>query len=262
MATAASETAASRNAWLSRSAVWVALLIAGSAAMLLALGPLGWRAGWWSYRLAFSSLMPWAFGCGIAGAALGLIVAAFGHSGLARRHFAAAFAAVVIGAVTAAVPWHYKQLNSKFPPLNDITTDWKSPPQFVAAVPLRKAEHGNSAVYGGAAVAALQRKFDPDIKPLIARQPPAKAFAAALATAREMGWQIIASDPASGHIEATDRSRWFGFADDIAVRIEAAGSGSRIDVRSSARHGHGDFGVNAARVRAYLAALRRAGLEP
>ena len=72
-----------------------------------------------------------------------------------------------------------------------------------------------------------------------------------------MGWAIVAADAAAGRIEASDRSRWFGFTDDIVVRIAASGSGSRVDVRSSARLGRSDFGVNAARVRAYLAELRQ-----
>ena len=70
-----------------------------------------------------------------------------------------------------------------------------------------------------------------------------------------MGWTIVAAD-AAGRIEASDRSRWFGFTDDIVIRVAAADSGSRVDVRSSSRRGRSDFGVNAARVRAYLAALR------
>jgi len=71
-----------------------------------------------------------------------------------------------------------------------------------------------------------------------------------------MGWTIVAADEAAGRIEASERSRWFGFTDDIIVRVTASGSGSRVDVRSSSRLGRSDFGVNAARVRAYLAELR------
>jgi uncharacterized protein (DUF1499 family) len=47
-----------------------------------------------------------------------------------------------------------------------------------------------------------------------------------------------------------------GFTDDIVVRIAPTNSGSRIDLRSSSRYGRGDFGVNAERIRDYLAALR------
>ena len=73
-----------------------------------------------------------------------------------------------------------------------------------------------------------------------------------------MGWTIVAADDTAGRIEASDRSRWFGFTDDIVIRITPSGSDSRIDVRSSSRLGRSDFGVNAARVRAYVAALRTA----
>src|SRR5437762_6913 len=44
----------------------VALLLALAAAVMLALGPLGWRAGWWHYRVGFFTLMPWAAYCGLA----------------------------------------------------------------------------------------------------------------------------------------------------------------------------------------------------
>jgi uncharacterized protein (DUF1499 family) len=70
------------------------------------------------------------------------------------------------------------------------------------------------------------------------------------------GWTVVASDPASGRIEANDTSRWFRFTDDVVIRVAPDGAGSRVDVRSESRQGRSDFGVNAKRVRAYLAALR------
>ena len=88
--------------------------------------------------------------------------------------------------------------------------------------------------------------------------PPVTAFNRALDTAPRMGWTIVAADDTAGRIEASDRSRWFGFTDDIVIRITASDSGSRIDLRSSSRQGRSDFGVNAARVTRYLAALRAA----
>jgi uncharacterized protein (DUF1499 family) len=63
-------------------------------------------------------------------------------------------------------------------------------------------------------------------------------------------------DKAAGRIEASQRSRWMGFTDDIVVRVTPASSGSRIDIRSSSRYGRSDFGVNAERIRDYLTALR------
>jgi len=72
------------------------------------------------------------------------------------------------------------------------------------------------------------------------------------------GWSVIASDSHSGTIEATQASFWYGFVDDIVIRVRVDGNGSRIDIRSHSRHGRGDLGVNAARIRKYLAALKAA----
>src|SRR5207248_11513793 len=105
-------------------------------------------------------------------------------------------------------------------------------------------------------VSDLQRKSYADIAPLVLELPPAEAFARALKLVEQRGATIVAADPIAGRIEASERSRWFGFTDDVVVRIAEAGKGSRVDVRSVSRVGRSDFGVNAARVRAYLAALR------
>jgi uncharacterized protein (DUF1499 family) len=119
-----------------------------------------------------------------------------------------------------------------------------------------RAAAANPAAYGGAQIAAQQAAAFPDIAPLETALPPPRAFDLALAAAQEMGWRIVAAEPATGRIEATDRTFWFGFTDDVVVRIRAADGGSRIDVRSTSRVGVGDAGTNAARVRAYLADLR------
>ncbi len=88
--------------------------------------------------------------------------------------------------------------------------------------------------------------------------PPDQAFERALATAKDMGWTVIEADKAAGRIEATDRTLWFGFFDDIVIRVTpAAGSGSRVDVRSLSRVGVSDLGANAKRIRAFLARLKQ-----
>ena len=71
-----------------------------------------------------------------------------------------------------------------------------------------------------------------------------------------MGWAIVAERADEGRIEATATTSWFGFKDDIVIRVAPHNGGSRIDVRSKSRVGRSDVGANAARIRAYLAALR------
>jgi uncharacterized protein (DUF1499 family) len=230
--------------------------LAVAAVVLLALGPIGWRAGWWHFRFAFQTLMPWAGYCAIAALAVSALALLFARSRIEWRGVALAVAAFAAGLLIAYVPWHYDQLRQTVPPIHDITTDPDNPPAYAAVVAARTGDGGNPVTYEGAKIAEQQRQAYPDIAPLNLMLPRDAAFNQALDAAQRMGWTIVAADDAAGRIEASDRSRWFGFTDDIVIRITPEGSGSRVDVRSSSRLGRSDFGVNAARIRAYLAALR------
>lgn len=142
------------------------------------------------------------------------------------------------------------------PPIHDITTDIVNPPRFVAITPLR-AGATNSAEYGGAEIAVKQRKAYPDLKTVIVNTSQERAFQLALDAAQTMGWDIIASVPGEGRIEATDSTFWFGFKDDIVIRVTPAGYRSMVDVRSVSRVGISDTGTNAKRIREYLKALAK-----
>jgi len=107
--------------------------------------------------------------------------------------------------------------------------------------------------WGPDCLAAVQHAYYPHIRPLAAPGvAPGKAYQAALATARGMGWKIAAANPKSGHIEATATTAWFGFKDDIVINVTAAGGGSVVNVRSESRLGLSDLGKNARRVKSYL----------
>ena len=232
-----------------------ALLLAIAAGALLALGPLGWRAGWWHFRFAFFSLMPWAAYCGLAAMAIAVLALMLGRRSIAGRQIAIGVVAFLIGAAIAYVPWEYSEMRGMVP--NDITTDLQNPPPYVAVLALRKAANSaNTGEYKGAKIAEQQRRSYPEIAPVTLALPPVEALARALDTVRRMGWTMVETDPGAGRIEASDRTRWFGFIDVIVIRVVAEDGGSRIDVRSSSRIGTGDLGTNAARVRRYLAALR------
>jgi uncharacterized protein (DUF1499 family) len=69
----------------------------------------------------------------------------------------------------------------------------------------------------------------------------------------------VAADAREGRIEATDTTRWFGFKDDVVIRVRPHEAGSRVDVRSKSRVGRGDAGTNAARIREFRSELSRAG---
>ena len=232
------------------------VLGAALALLLLGLAPLGWRLGLWHVAISFV-LLGLAGLLAIVGAALAGIGLGLGRATLRGREAALPVLAVLLGLGFLAGAWQVIRHGSA--PIHDISTDLDNPPAFVAALPARQAEHAASADYAGAALARQQQSAYPDIAPTRLDKAPAQAFALALATAKAMpGWTITASDPEAGRIEASQASFWFGFVDDVVISVEAEGAGSRIDMRSLSRQGVGDLGVNAGRVRAYMAALRQA----
>jgi uncharacterized protein (DUF1499 family) len=105
-------------------------------------------------------------------------------------------------------------------------------------------------------MAPLQKEAYPDIQPLTIAVPPDAGFARALAAAEAMGWEVVASDAKDGRIEATATTFWYGFKDDIVIRVSQTVGGSRIDVRSKSRVGRSDIGTNAQRIREFLGRVK------
>ena len=243
------------NWW--ETGAFLSLMLALLALLLLALAPFGWRAGWWHFRFAFTWLMTTSGVAALAAGIVALGVLLLGWSQLSPGRLTMAAIGLVLGAVLVYVPWHYDRVRKTVPRIHDITTDVENPPEFIAVLPARSAEDAATAVYAGPELARLQRAAYPDVAPIELPLSAAKAFDLALSVARSMsGWQIIAADPASGRIEASQTSRWFHFTDDVVIRVVGHGSGSRVDMRSLSRQGRSDFGVNAARIRLFMAALR------
>jgi uncharacterized protein (DUF1499 family) len=164
--------------------------------------------------------------------------------------------ALVLGGAIVAIPLQY--LLRGVPAIHDISTDNDNPPAFNAVLPARAAEHAGRVDYRDPRLPQLQKKAYPDVVPLMTTLPVVQAFGDALEVARSMpGWTIVSYDAGAGRIEASQQSRWFRFTDDIVIRVASDEVGSRIDMRSTSRQGRGDFGVNAARIRAYMGALRK-----
>ena len=245
-----------RRCQLFASAPAVGFGLAVIALLLLAAAPLGWRAGWWPYGVSLQKLLPYAAYAALAGGVISALALVFGRGALGRRGLVMAVAGLAVGAGVAYVPWHWNNVRLSVPPINDITTDTSNPPTYSDVLAARKAEDSNPVTYDPK-TAALQRQAYPDIAPVILPLHPSDAFTKVLAAAKSMkGWTIVASDPATGHIEASQTSYWMHFTDDVVIRVAKDEDGSRVDIRSHSRHGRGDFGVNAARVRGYLSALR------
>ena len=227
-----------------------AIVLAVLCGLTAAAAGFGSRWGIWTHRTGFTLLGYAAYG-GLLVVVLAVAAMFLTRPGGPRRGFPLAFAALVIGLLVVGIPWQWRRTARGVPPIHDITTDTDAPPQFVAIAPLR-ANAPNPLEYGGPEVAAQQRRAYPDIRPLILDLPADRAFQRAYDAAREMGWEIVDADAAAGRIEATDRTFWFGFKDDVVIRLTPTGNRTVLDVRSLSRVGGGDAGTNAKRVRDFL----------
>jgi uncharacterized protein (DUF1499 family) len=236
--------------------VAVALLVVLVGLGAEGVSQLGFRQGFWPLATSMQVFHIGAW-VSLAGAALALLAAIATRPGTQRRGFVASVLAVLVGLAAWGSATYWQIAARGAPPIHDVTTDLTDPPAFVALRAAR-VDSPNGTDYGGADVAALQHAAYPTIVPAIVTSPPPIAFDHALATARTMPWSIAAVDSADGRIEATATTPWFGFVDDIIIRVTPDPTGSRIDVRSASRTTDTDGGRNAARVRTYLTRLTRA----
>ena len=212
--------------WLARLAL--ALGIAAAVA-LLASGP-GHRFGIFDYQVGIGLLRASAY-IGLAAGALSLVALCVPRLRAGRARMLSV--ALVVGLAAAAPPLEFRRQAGLVPPINDISTD-----------------------FANATFAEQQRRAYPDIAPLEMKDAPPAAFARAMAAGEAMGWQIATRNPAAGHFSAVAKTAWFGFQDDIDVRVTPLGSGSRLDIRSRSRVGRSDIGANARRIRAYFERLK------
>jgi len=240
---------------LARRLLWAGLTVAVVAALLALSGALGHRYGLWEHSVGFT-LLRWSFYAAVAALALsgaGLMGAAHQRSvGL----MLAAGPGVILALAVATVPLLHVRTMSTYPPIHDITTDTDNPPEFVALRDIRE-DAPNAVAYPGKSTARQQKQAYPDIRPLTLDVAPERAFRLALEQAEAMDWRVAEADADARRIEAVAETFWFGFRDDVAIRVNPTDAeGARIDVRSASRIGVSDLGTNAARIRAYLDGLR------
>lgn len=233
---------------------FILAVVSGLAALLSGFGT---HWGWWNFPVGFKILTGGAFG-GLLAAVLCFIGALLVLRHGMRNGLLLGILGFVIGLVVVGIPASWMQAAKRLPMIHDITTDTQNPPKFVAVLPLRR-NAPNTSEYGGPGVAAEQLKAYPDIRPLELNLSPDRAFEKALSAARRMGWQIIDVDQGQGRIEASATTFWFGFFDDVVIRITPVGSGSRVDARSESRIGKSDIGANAKRIRIFLKEMRTGG---
>ncbi len=225
------------------------VILAALAFLSLLLSGPGTRWGWWDFKVGLA-LFAVAFLAGV----LALLVSGFAWW-RTRPNPVAAIAAIA-GAVIVLLPLTQIAGARGKPRIHDISTDLADPPRFSAVLPLRANGANPAPDRIDDKTASLQRAGYPDLVTLDLPISSDAAFAKVLQAAKTMEWEIGSARPAEGILEATARTAWFGFRDDIVVRVRAAGAQSRVDVRSTSRVGRGDAGKNADRIRKFLVLLR------
>lgn len=142
--------------------------------------------------------------------------------------------------------------SADLPPINDISTDLENPPQF--ASPSVVPEYVGRNMSYPPEFADSVREAYPDLRSLHDPAPPNQAYTKALRLATDLGWEIAAQSDTQFTFDARDETTLFRFVDDVTIRVEPAGTGSKVDIRSRSRDGQGDLGANAARIRSFIEA--------
>jgi len=236
---------------------WASALMIGAVVGLASLlvGALGTKTGIWGFEGGFMLL---AVGTVLAAVVFFLGVIAYVYSW--TKKLPAERGAVLVGLIisVAILGLMFSQFRAatSVPSIHNISTDTENPPQFDKIIPLREAQGANPLQYDTATLADAQRKAYPQVQPLISNQSAQEMIARAANVMQGMGLEVVDINPAAGRVEATDTTFWFGFKDDVVVRVRSEGAGSVVDVRSVSRVGQSDLGENAERIREILAGLR------
>ena len=216
---------------------------------VMGMAALGFRMEWWGYGSSLKILRG-AVSAGVVAVVLSLLGIVMTLPARGRRGLVVSISALLIAAPTLAMPLYWAYSKSQLPPIQDISTDLETPPDFWDAP--------TSRIHPGEETAGQQRAAYPDIQPVVIAGPMGDVFDQAVNLVREREWKLVAAEAGEGRIEATVTTFWYGFKDDVVIRLTQVDAGTRVDMRSASRFGSGgDGGSNANRVREFLAALRK-----
>ena len=239
-----------------------AALVLGVGAVAAAIvAAIGSAAEVWSFRAGLGALR-YLFFAAIAGALLGL-------AGLimARRRaklMLANLLALVVALGFVLYLGNMVRIAKSVPAIHDVATDLDDLPQF-SRLKVRADNLENIPDEGKPELKAMapedrwkaiHRAHYGDVRTVRLAAPPAEAVQRAAALAGERGWKVALVD--EDNVEATATSTFFRFKDDVVVRVRPGpGGGSLVDMRSISRVGGSDVGMNAKRIREFMADLQR-----
>ena len=253
-----------KKRWAGRLTTFAAILCFGAVAAAL-VAALGAARGAWDFRVGFK-VLEYALYAALAGILIALVAAFFSRRVRPRLLIFNLLAILVAGAFVAFLG-NQIRIARTVPRIHDIATNLDDYPRFYRLT-VRADNLESVPDMGRRDLAALpprerwkaiHREYYGDIATIRVPWSVEETVARARRLAESRGWQIVTTDPANGILEAVETSRFFRFKDNVVVRVRPAsqGGGSIVDMRSISRVGVSDVGVNARRVRSFLADLRR-----
>ena len=225
----------------------IGVLLALGAVALLATSVNGYRSGGWFVAEAMQ-YAEWAVY--VAGASLLFLLPGLylTRPATGERGFIIGVQCLFVILPIIGMAAYYEYAARIHPPINDISTDLEDPPLFW--------DMPNPMDHPGETFAEEQLAGYADIAPLTLPLALEEAHALALEIVKERRWEIIADVADEGRIEAEVSSFLYGFKDEIVIRVQEDNEGTIIDMRSRSRVGRIDRGVNAKRIRAFLAVMK------
>ncbi|NQY39387.1 MAG: DUF1499 domain-containing protein [Henriciella sp.] len=276
--------------WRMKVAIF-ALAVSIFTVLWFAIAALGTKFGLWPWQVGLGQ-MTIGIGPGIAMVALGLAIVSQIIALIKaprKQAFILALAATLIGAFCMFRLAGLGAQAGALPPLHDIQTNWDDPVQFSEALMAARAAQGETNPVldaptvpdyaeerwpgtAGRLVSEIQEEAEakeaskgtvyPKMETLYFSQSPQEVAAVAERIMDKKGWDILEPETIEGdevQIEATATSGWFGFKDDIAVRLRAVGGATAVDIRSTSRVGLSDLGANSTRVYGLMVELEDRG---
>lgn len=233
------------------------LLVSGIVLLVILLtGPLGYKFGIVPLQPSLISLLIAVVG-GLLVVLVGLIYLVIALKNGLGRNRNLLLVAMLVGFIPALIIGPQMGKAREVPPIHDITTDPENPPVFVDLLPVRE-NAPNGAEYGGAegwspeSLALATREAYPELAPIRTSLSIGDAVRQSESVLEAMGLEVVSADPIDGRVEATATTFWFGFKDDMVLRISESGDESVVDIRSMSRVGQSDVGANAARIMEFV----------
>ena len=221
--------------------------------LLLFISVMGFRFEIFSFIFSLLTLTKYAIYTSLIALVLSLI--AFGNL-IGRSHYSSILNNlfnIIINIVLVVYFFNNIIALKSNPVINDISTNYDDFIEFKMYKNhnLFTDEHILLQKYGG-----FNKPNSKIISLQVINKTLAEVFDVSQNSINEMGLKITYSNLEEGLIEAVDSSFWYGFKDDIIIRIEKLISDEiKVDVRSASRIGKSDFGINSMRIKDFYQRL-------